>query len=146
MEWSPGKGCGPHQVLKEARKGPSPPVSRESTAPAERSVWASDADWIHACCVSRQVWGNLSQQPQGSNAGAFFQSMNYEVSGETDLEREGEEESLPASSHLWLVNRFPEGTLGACVLSHFSHVWLFVTPRTVARRAPLSIGFSRQEY
>ena len=93
-------GCGPHQVLKEARKGPSPPVSRESTAPAERSVWASDADWIHACCVSRQVWGNLSQQPQGSNAGAFFQSMNYEVSGETDLEREGEEESLPASSHL----------------------------------------------
>ena len=34
----------------------------------------------------------------------------------------------------------------ACVLSHFRHVWFFVTPRTVARRAPLSVGFSRQEY
>ena len=29
---------------------------------------------------------------------------------------------------------------------HFSHVWLFVTPWTVACQAPLSTGFSRQEY
>ena len=34
----------------------------------------------------------------------------------------------------------------ACVLNHFSPVRLFVTPRTVAHRAPLSMGFSRQEY
>ena len=34
---------------------------------------------------------------------------------------------------------------GMCVLSHFSRVWLFMTPWTVARRAPLSMGFSRQE-
>ena len=32
------------------------------------------------------------------------------------------------------------------VLSHFSHVWHFATPGTVARQAPLSMGFSRQEY
>ena len=32
-----------------------------------------------------------------------------------------------------------------CVLSHFSHVQLFATPWTVARQAPLSMGFSRQE-
>ena len=99
MVWSPGKGCVPHEVLKEARTGPSPPGSRGSTAPADSSVRASDVDWIHACCVSCQVWGNLLQQPQGSNAGAFSQSMNYGVSGETDLEEEGEGESLPASSH-----------------------------------------------
>ena len=30
--------------------------------------------------------------------------------------------------------------------SHFSHVHLFATPWTVARQAPLSVGFSRQEY
>ena len=36
--------------------------------------------------------------------------------------------------------------MGACVLSRFSCVWLFVTPWTVARQAPLSMGFSRQEY
>ena len=34
----------------------------------------------------------------------------------------------------------------ACMLSHFSHVWLFVTPWTVACQALLSMGFSRQEY
>ena len=34
----------------------------------------------------------------------------------------------------------------ACMLSHFSHVRLFVTPWTVACQAPLSMGFSRQEY
>ena len=34
----------------------------------------------------------------------------------------------------------------ACVLSRFSHVWLFVTLWTVACRAPLSMGFSRQGY
>ena len=33
-----------------------------------------------------------------------------------------------------------------CVLSHFSRVWLFETPRTAARQAPPSMGFSRQEY
>ena len=35
--------------------------------------------------------------------------------------------------------------LYACVLSHFSHVWLFVTLWTVALQAPLSMEFSRQE-
>ena len=32
------------------------------------------------------------------------------------------------------------------MLSPFSHVQLFSTPWTVARQAPLSMGFSRQEY
>ena len=35
----------------------------------------------------------------------------------------------------------------ACrALHHFSGVWLFVTPWTVAHLAPLSMGFFRQEY
>ena len=33
-----------------------------------------------------------------------------------------------------------------CLLSRFSHVRLFATPWTVARQAPLSMGFFRQEY
>ena len=36
--------------------------------------------------------------------------------------------------------------LQACVLSCFSHVWPFVIQWTVAHQAPLSRGFSRQEY
>ena len=34
----------------------------------------------------------------------------------------------------------------ACMLSRFGRVRLFVTPGTVAHQAPLSVGFSRQEY
>ena len=34
----------------------------------------------------------------------------------------------------------------AWMLSRFSCVWIFVTPWTVAHQAPLSMGFSRQEY
>ena len=33
-----------------------------------------------------------------------------------------------------------------CVLSRFSHVWLFVTLWTIAHQAPLSMGFFRQHY
>ena len=33
-----------------------------------------------------------------------------------------------------------------CVLSHYSHVWLFATLWIVAHQAPLSVRFSRQEY
>ena len=33
-----------------------------------------------------------------------------------------------------------------CMFSHFSRVWLCATPWTVAQQAPLSMGFSRQEY
>ena len=33
-----------------------------------------------------------------------------------------------------------------CMLSGFSHVWLFVMLQTVAGQAPLSRGLSRQEY
>ena len=33
-----------------------------------------------------------------------------------------------------------------CMLSHFSHVWLFATPWTVAQQASQSIGFFSQEY
>ena len=33
-----------------------------------------------------------------------------------------------------------------CALSHFSPVQLCATPQTVAPQAPLSTGFSRQEY
>ena len=36
--------------------------------------------------------------------------------------------------------------MSACMLSHFRHVQLFVAPWTAAHQAPLSMGFSRQEY
>ena len=53
------------------------------------------------------------------------------------------------------INRDKETKVGAifmcllmhtCVLSHFSHVQICATLWTVACQAPLSMGFSRQEY
>ena len=32
------------------------------------------------------------------------------------------------------------------MLNCFNHVWLYATPWTVAQEAPMSMGFSRQEY
>ena len=46
-------------------------------------------------------------------------------------------DSLPLSHHGSPSN------IHARLLSSFSHVWLFATPWTVARQAPLSLGFSR---
>ena len=41
---------------------------------------------------------------------------------------------------------FLHPTCHVCMLSHFSHVQLFVTLWTVAHPAPVSMGFFRQEY
>ena len=46
-------------------------------------------------------------------------------------------------SWIYFSNHF---TCMWALLSHFSHVQLFVTPWTVARQVPLSMGFSRQEH
>ena len=43
----------------------------------------------------------------------------------------------PQNIELGLINH---------VFSHFNWVWIFLTPWTVAREAPLSLGFSRQEH
>ena len=51
-----------------------------------------------------------------------------------------------SSSLLVVWNRTRKECLRAWVLSCFSHVGLFVTLWTVACLAPLSMGFSRQEY
>ena len=48
--------------------------------------------------------------------------------------------SLHYDFTLWVCTR-------CCVTVHsLSRVWLFVTPWTIARQAPLSMGFPRQEY
>ena len=45
-----------------------------------------------------------------------------------------------------IIFPFLIATMCVCMLSHFSHVQLFVTSWTVAHQALLSMGFSRQEY
>ena len=59
-------------------------------------------------------------------------------------------EALQEGTHVYLqlihtiVQQKP--TQCVCMLHCFSHVWLFVTPQTVARQASLSMGLYRQKY
>ena len=46
----------------------------------------------------------------------------------------------------WVTFSFSNIVMLLLLLSRFSCVWLFVTPWPVALQAPLSMGFSRQEY
>ena len=55
------------------------------------------------------------------------------------------EELGAMQSHPTVKKKNCEITLCVCVCV-LSHVQLFVTPQTVAYQAPLSMGFSRQEY
>ena len=51
------------------------------------------------------------------------------------------------SSSLCLSDVYlPFSYIDACMLSHFSRVLFFSTPCTIARQAPQSMGFLRQEY
>ena len=50
---------------------------------------------------------------------------------------------LNNNTQIGITFPFPSWCMHAFVLSH---VWLFATPWTVARRTPLSMEFSRQEY
>ena len=53
---------------------------------------------------------------------------------------------FPGGSSAPWVRLLPTELMHACVLSCFSHVWLCVTPWTIAFQDPLSMGFPRQEY
>ena len=46
----------------------------------------------------------------------------------------------------WENGECPSGYSMCVPAKYFSHVWLFATLWTVAHQAPLSMGFSKQEY
>ena len=50
---------------------------------------------------------------------------------------------LHSSSILFFSHTPPPSDTASHMVSSFSHVWLFVTPWIAARRAPLSVGFSK---
>ena len=82
------------------------------------------------------------------SSGATIEAANW-VCGESVLlvlDHWSKEETrwgrmCPNPGLLWTMT-----SLYACVLSHFGHVQLFETLRTVAHWDPLSKGFFRQEY
>ena len=65
--------------------------------------------------------------------------MNPESIIQSDVKSEREKQISYINAYMWNLEKW-------YVLSCFSHVQLFVTLWTVARQAPLSMGFSRQEH
>ena len=53
---------------------------------------------------------------------------------------------LQARTLEWVAISFSNAGKWKVKVKSLSHVWLFVTPWTAAHQAPLSMGFSRQEY
>ena len=53
---------------------------------------------------------------------------------------------LQARTLEWVAISFSNACKWKVKVKSRSHVWLFVTPWTAAHQAPLSMGFSRQEY
>ena len=87
--------------------------------------------WKNITNTSAAVhWGRIELRAPGPECWASIYWLHHELAG-LDLTA--------------LCLSFPIFAC-CCVLSHFSHVQLFVTPWTVAHQAPLSMGFSRREY
>ena len=84
---------------------------------------------------SSLAWGILWREEPGK-----LQSM-----GSWGVEHNWVTSTFTLTSQCRMISAKTE-LLQACMLSHFSHVQLFVTPRTIVLQAHPSMGFPRQEY
>ena len=72
-----------------------------------------------------------------------FHEGHCRVSHQSSIESS---DSYPSPYHISLCHlESLANCLYVCVLSRFSHIWLFVTQQTIAHQTSLSMGFSRQE-
>ena len=107
----------------------------------------------------RQLFELGGGQSFGASTSAAVLPMNIQGWFPLGLTLLAVQESSPAPGGLrlslilysWINLLYPPGKLINSELlfssvQSLSHVRLFVTPWTVARQAPLSMGFSRQEY
>ena len=99
-------------------------------------VWLFATPWIAACQVSLSYAAAKSLQScptlcdpiDGSLPGSLVPGI------------------LQARTLEWIAISFSNAWKGKVKVKSLSRVWLFVTPWTAALQAPLSMGFSRQEY
>ena len=103
--------------------------------------------WLRVCVWRRHREGS---RPDSFKTGAGPQKDHNPVRGlelsvpPPDLEkRDKEERGRWKFNHQWPIIQL---IMPVCVCPSLSRVCLFVTPRTVAHQAPLSMDFSRQEY
>ena len=93
--------------------------------------------WGDTCILKPHLW--LDSSPSIFCLPHAFTNFPWEhISAKKECLVSG-----PASKE---ISNTADPLFSSCVLSHFSHVQLFVTPWTGAHQAPLSMGFSRQQY
>ena len=97
--------------------------------------------WSHRV---RHDWSDLACMHAGS--------MEYRVGGEdlaeSPLSRKSVAKKLLTcgNSRYWHHYVKSVSFINLCLLSHFSCVWLFATPWTIACQVPLSMRVTKQEY
>ena len=91
-----------------------------------------------------------SRENQDPGKPTLFRSNINRVGSRTETvtkeERFWRQEKQCRNGIQGLIYRWTEGLISTLCCAVLSHVWLFEIPWTVACRAPLSMGFSRQEY
>ena len=93
-----------------------------------------------------QVWSLGREDPLEKEMATNSSSLAWRIPWR---EEPGRLQSMGSQRvrHDWATSLTHSLTGNVCyVLSHFSRVWLFITPWAVTCQAPLSMGFSRQEY
>ena len=84
---------------------------------------------------------NYAASPSHSPATLWFYTVDF-----TSVVPRPAASALPGNLCKKYRFLYPTPDLGVCMLSCFSPVQLFVTLWSIACQAPLSMGFSRQEY
>ena len=107
--------------------------------------------WIEPRSPTLQVDSLSAELPKFSSSGLVFLfvvclyttlCINYHAIGNVKIQAKPQEGKnwTCMCKHPAILNHF------ALQVKSLSRVWLFATPWTVAYQAPLSMGFSRQEY
>ena len=105
------------------------------------------AVWWYGCVFSRAwffaiLWTITLQTPlsMGFSRQEYWSRLPFPPPG--NRLNPGIEPASPALAGGFFTTVLPIW----CVCYLLNHVWLFMTPWTIAHHAPLSMGFSRQEY
>ena len=85
----------------------------------------------HVLCLEPQLLHSQAPSPSGATWRPFLPCLSWL-------------HSLPGFSHL-STHRLRDPGVN-CYRTEKNQLWLFATPWTAAHQAPLSMGFSRQEY
>ena len=119
-----------------------------------QGIFPTQGSNLHFFCLLCWQAGSLPLVPPGTRskyvAGAAAKSLQSCLTLCNPIDGSPPGSPVPgilqARTLEWVAICFSNAWKGKVKVKSLSHVWLFVTPWTAAYQAPLSMGFSRQEY